>query len=385
MEINQIILKYRNYTGITQGIFIDEIKRNSGINISLGTLNGIEHTGSVADKTLESYFLNRFYLNEIDLDKEIIDYSHKIASYCVENEKELGIESLFSFTRIEEFALFLEELGEEFINNFIGLHKLPTNIEVSEDFYNKNERKIHLNQTAKYIYYIVYWYILLSHKEKKVLEKEKCSSEELCQIAEILGYKEYATTSGQSRGKINKSINKRLSLFLHIESFDFLKKVNQFYKKNFDSNLCEEASFKKIADNRFEDLTFEEMNDLVEIASRLDLNLQFSYAYYQGIIVVESLEYVNNFISKKFDSVSDEKIYQNIKPIVDSLISDYNKYYKIYLETRDLDTMKLLHKIRMTLFNIYRNIESIGFNTFIITRDKNNIDKEHKIELNNES
>ena len=188
MEINQIILKYRNYTGITQGIFIDEIKRNSGINISLGTLNGIEHTGSVADKTLESYFLNRFYLNEIDLDKEIIDYSHKIASYCVENEKELDIESLFSFTRIEEFALFLEELGEEFINNFIGLHKLPTNIEVSEDFYNKNERKIHLNQTAKYIYYIVYWYILLSHKEKKVLEKEKCSSEELCQIAEILGY-----------------------------------------------------------------------------------------------------------------------------------------------------------------------------------------------------
>lgn len=375
MEINELIKKYREFTGITQGILINEIKNTSGINLSLGTINGIEHTGSIADKNLDAYFVNRFYLNDIQADKEITDCTYKIALSCVEKDIQIDIEKLFSFTRLEELALFIIQLGIECNNSY--LNNLSDFIEVCE-----GDNKIFpicLNKTAKYIYYIVYWYILLSHKEKTILKRENFSNDELCQIAEVFGYKEYATTSGQARGKINKSINKRLSLLQNIISIDIINKVSQFNICNLDDNLCKKESFKKLINNEINNLTLDELEEIIEISERFDIILQVCYAFCQGIIPFESPEYINSFIRKRFVSVSDSSNYQKLKPLIDGLIFDYNEYFKLYSKTDDESILKLLFRIRKILFNIYKSIESVEFNVFQIEEDKKRIDIKYNI------
>ena len=374
MEINDLIKEYRKLTGITQSILIDQIKKDSGINVSLGTLNGIEHTGSIADYNLETYLYSRFYINDIKSDKEIIDCTYKIASYCVLNNINIDIEELFSLTRREELAYYLKRLDDNILEYLYCSSSLSDIIEVSACV--NKEKTICFNQGAKCIYYIVYWYILLSHKEIVIFKTENISTEELNQIAEVFGYKEYATTSGQARGKINKAINKRLSLIHHISSFDAIIKSNNFYTyaiKNESNNII-----KKILDNDIEGLTLNELKECIEISSKFELILQNCYAFYQGIFFSENLDYVNNFISYKFKQISDSEEYKSFKPIINSLTHDYNEYYELYNKTRDESISILLYRIKRTLFNIYKSLESIEFNVFRIESDKENIIKKYK-------
>lgn len=371
MQINDLLKEYRRLTGITQSILIDQIKKDSGINVSLGTLNGIEHTGSIADYSLETYLYSRFYINDIKSDKEIIGCTYKIASYCVQNNINIDIEKLFSFTRKEELAYYLEKLDNNILEYLYCSSSLSNIIEVSEC--GNNEKPIYLNQTAKSIYYIVYWYILLSHKEIEIFKTENISKKELNQIAEVFGYKEYATTSGQARGKINKAINKRLSLILHISSFDAIIKYS-----NFCTNAINDESnsfLKKILNSNIEELTLNELKKCIELSSNLELILQVCYAFYQGIFFFENLDYVNDFINNKFKYISDSDEYKSLKPITDSLIQDYNEYYELYNKTKEESILKLLYRIKRTLFNIYKSLESIGFNVFCIKSDKENISK----------
>ena len=374
MEINDLIKEYRKLTGITQSILIDQIKKDSGINVSLGTLNGIEHTGSIADYNLETYLYSRFYINDIKSDKEIIDCTYKIASYCVLNNINIDIEELFSFTRKEELAYYLKRLDDNILEYLYCSSSLSDIIEVSEC--GNKEKTICFNQGAKCIYYIVYWYILLSHKEIEIFKTENISTEELNQIAEVFGYKEYATTSGQARGKINKAINKRLSLIHHISSFDAIIKSNNFYTyaiKNESNNFI-----KKILDNDIEDLTLNELKECIDISSKFEVILQNCYAFYQGIFFSENLDYVNNFISYKFRHISDSEEYKSLKPIINSLTHDYNEYYELYNKTRDESISILLYRIKRTLFNIYKSLESIEFNVFRIESYKENISRKYK-------
>lgn len=106
--------------------------------------------------------------------------------------------------------------------------------------------------------------------------------------------------------------------------------------------------------------------------------LQNCYAFYQGIFFSENLDYVNNFISYKFKQISDSEEYKSFKPIINSLTHDYNEYYELYNKTRDESISILLYRIKRTLFNIYKSLESIEFNVFRIESDKENIIKKYK-------
>ena len=172
-------------------------------------------------------------------------------------------------------------------------------------------------------------------------------------------------------------------LFIYGENrylfIDIINKVSQFNICNLDDNLCKKESFKKLINNEINNLTLDELEEIIEISERFDIILQVCYAFCQGIIPFESPEYINSFIRKRFVSVSDSSNYQKLKPLIDGLIFDYNEYFKLYSKTDDESILKLLFRIRKILFNIYKSIESVEFNVFQIEEDKKRIDIKYNI------
>ena len=418
MRIEELIKKERELTGMTQSLFTNLlIKRyhshiEDSIKLTPRILNFIENTGTVADSNLRNVFLNDFYFVDIDREERMHSFAYKFADYITngkETEEDINVEELFSFTRKEELFLFIIESFQKQTNGSI-IEKMMTKNSI-EQFIEKelfdisdgismkyverplsNKPSASLNDSAKLVFYIVYYQILLAHKKKDTKEKTFITKEDYS----TPGFKEVAalftneddfdTKTEKVKGKMIKSINERISLVAY---FMENKSIKNFFKtweedilplvpitdiiNSTKTNYQILNDFSKVDLNHidYEDEKFKNISQANSFSIK-DILLQ-CYAMYQcqypSMTMVKELDAkIKNLRAimredYQLDSPQLEEVTSNIVKELESMYEKNKGEFTLELYSN-------FYKKQQFLFQLYREYDYMGFLLFSKTREK---------------
>ena len=425
MEFDELIKTERELTGVTQSLFSENTNKKYGmygVNLTPRMINTIEHSGSIFDEKLRNVFLNHFYFIDIEREKQLLSFAYMFADYTT-NKKRTGnkkgtsseivvdVKELFSFTRKEELFLFIIDSIEERSNGNI-LEKMVTkesiqkyieedladiSDEISLKYVNITNSNgwqgLVLNDSAKLVFYIAYYQLLLSHKKKN--EKDKilikgndCLDPEVKEaIAPFTNEDDFDEKTGKVKGKILKSINKRISLFMYIfenggisDSLSNWQDVKELLPDDVDipdfSQLCEEI--KKID---FENIDYNDKTSrwVIEQISELglfsikDILLQcyslYQYQYPSMKLVEDLNKKIKDLkISERTDDARHE--FSALESVVSDIVK---KLRSMYEENKGKFTLEQFGEFltnQRFLFQLYRKYEYAEFLLFKNMRKK---------------
>lgn len=418
MEFDELIRTERELTGVTQSLFAENTNKKYGmygINLTPRMINTIEHSGSIFDEKLRNVFLNHFYFIDIEREKQLLSFAYMFADYTTnkkrtDNKKDASLENvvdvkkLFSFTRKEElFPFIIDSIEErptgnilekmvtkESIQKYIEEDLADISDEINLKYVNVTNSNgwlgLILNDSAKLVFYIAYYQLLLSHKKKdekdKILIKgNDCLDPDFKEvIAPFINKDDFDEKTGKVKGKILKSINKRISLFMHIfenegvsssllnwKDVVELLPTNDIEIPDF-SSLCEEI--KKIKKINFKNIDYndETSRRIIKQISELglfsikDILLQ-CYALYQ--YQYPSMKLVEDLNKKiKVCEELDNSRYQ-FSALKSKALEIVKSLKLMYEENRGKFTLELFGqflKKQQLLFQLYRKYEYIVFN-----------------------
>ena len=428
MRIEELIKKERELTGIKQSLFTNLlIKRHysqieNKIKLTPRILNFIENTGTVADNNLRNVFLNDFYFIDIEREERMHSFAYKFADYITngkEAEKDINVKELFSFTRKEELFLFIiesfqkktngsilsEMVTKYSIQQFIEKELSDISDEISMKYVespSSNKPSVSLNDSAKLVFYIVYYQILLAHekkdtKEKTFITKDDFSSPDFKEIVALFTNEDdFDAKTEKVKGKMIKNINERISLATYfmenksIKDFfktwkediiqlmpikDIINNIDQIETNNAYSQLLKD--FEKV---NLKDIDYENKN-LRAIFERISQINSFSikdillqcYAMYQcqypSMTMVKELDVkIKNLraIMREDYQFDSPQIEEKVANIVEELESMYEKHKGEFT----LELYSKFYKKQQPLFQIYKELDYMGFLLFSKTKEK---------------
>lgn len=413
MQLHELLKRYREASFLSLPLFSKEISINLDIddNFSIGVLNGIERGGAITDKRL-FYYLNKFFLY-IDYEKneKLVTLSYDIAKYAVENGIEIDIIKMFTFVSLHDINEYILRLLEG--NNNLKINYEFIYLILSESVDIKSPqcffKNIIMNDTAIFCFSLCSWYFLLSNELEDInIEKEDYNTEEFIRLAQLFGFSEFTKTSEKARGKIARTICKKVNLIYNIS--ELYKTINfEEYANEIDNNnlLSYQNVFSKTSnslDNNplnvfiFKSKDFEYMKiaaneddiqkwppesypTLVRIIFNTNFHLQQIFSFCQGRIFSYSPKYIkyiyNKFITSKLFEI-DSNLQSEIDDYIKKLEKKTNSYYNELKETTELSyeecqTMYSLVLQQNRLFDIYKHYFLVNQKKELIKKELNKI------------
>lgn len=427
MRIEELIKKERELTEMTQSLFTNLlIKRHCSqiedkIKLTPRILNFIENTGTVADSNLRNVFLNDFYFVDIDREERMHSFAYEFADYITngkKTEEDINVKELFSFTRKEELFLFIIEsfqkqtngkiIGKMMTKNsiaqFIEKELSAISDEISMKYVespSSNKLLASLNDSAKLVFYIVYYQILLAHKKKDTKEKTFITKDDFSTpgfkeaIAPFTNENDFDTKTEKVKGKMIKSINERISLaayFLENKSIkdffktwekdiiqfmpikDLVNNIDQIETNDTYSQLLKDFEKVNLKDINYEDknlrLIFERTSQIYSFSIK-NILLQ-CYAMYQ--CQYPSMTMVKELSTKIKDlRTMMREDYQfdspQLKDVTSNIVEELESMYEKHKGEFTLELYSNFYKKQQFLFQLYKEYDYMGFLLFK-TREK---------------
>lgn len=412
MQLHELLKKYREACFLTQAMFSEEISINSDIDdkFSIGVLNGVERGGSITDKRLFYYLNKTFLFIDYEKNEKIVSLSYDIAKYAVENNIEIDIIKVFSFISLYDINEYISKLVEG--SNDLEINYKSVYILLSESVDIKSPqcyfKNIIMNDTAIFCFSLCSWYFLLSNELEDInIDKKDYNSEEFIRLAQLFGFSEFTKTSEKARGKIARTIYKKLNLVNNIS--ELYKTINfEEYAKEIDNNnllsyqnvfsktlnssdenplnvfifKSKDFDYMKIVANEDDILKWppESYPTLVRIIFNANFHLQQIYSFCQGRIFSYSPNYIeyiyNKFItSKLFESNS--SLQSEIDDYIKKLKKKAGSYYNELEDTtevscEDCQTMYSYVLQQNRLFDIYKHYYLANPKKELLKKELNN-------------
>ena len=356
MELKDLIKAERELTGVTQEGFAkwmnEKYKDYQLPQLTQRMINIIESSGTISDSNLRNIFLNDFYFVNIENEKKIHSLAYGFANILADlnvfadskvfanreelkilkKQVEINVKELFSFTCKEELIQYIEgkekkvkELFNSIANSPFLKKKQEKDIKfikavIKELYYSSDEVSIqfssdnlNLNDTAKWIFYIVYYYLLLANKKGDKKDYIKKSDEQQVGFKEVFNLfyptDDYDKVSEKVKGKIITYINNRASLFISIFKSDAMS----FF---FDSFI----GIKEIipSDGEYE--------ELLRVIERMEV-LQRVVGLFKDIDLSKNKNYKSDSVYELFEYVSKLSIDPNLYSIKDFILQCYSCFH----------------------------------------------------------
>ena len=356
MELKDLIKVERELTGVTQEGFAkwmnEKYKDYQLPQLTQRMINIIESSGTISDSNLRNIFLNDFYFVNIENEKKIHSLAYGFANILADlnvfadskvfanreelkilkKQVEINVKELFSFTCKEELIQYIEgkekkvkELFNSIANSPFLKKKQEKDIKfikavIKELYYSSDEVSIqfssdnlNLNDTAKWIFYIVYYYLLLANKKGDKKDYIKKSDEQQVGFKEVFNLfyptDDYDKVSEKVKGKIITYINNRASLFISIFKSDAMS----FF---FDSFI----GIKEIipSDGEYE--------ELLRVIERMEV-LQRVVGLFKDIDLSKNKNYESDSVYELFEYVSKLSIDPNLYSIKDFILQCYSCFH----------------------------------------------------------
>ena len=205
MEFKDLIKIERELTGMTQEALAERLNAKYQTSITPRVINIIESKGVIADANLRNVLLDDFYKLNLDRERKILAFAYNLADYLTDRKVSVDIPELFSFTCRDELIQYVNDrlmeskkvkkkgdfmldlMGsnaqdslEKNLQNFIKveLDYISDEIELADTSLT-DVQDIKLNDSAKLVFYIVYYHFLLSEKKKSKKEKSFISKADI--------------------------------------------------------------------------------------------------------------------------------------------------------------------------------------------------------------
>ena len=439
MEFDELIKKERELTGMTQSLFAEITNskyKEYGINLTSKTINTIEHTGTIGDVKLRNVFLYDFYFIDIEREKEILSFAYKFVDYITnrrnakEKETSFDLKELFSYTRKEELYDFIitrfenqttgntleEQIEKKSIKD--RMDEIMPNIadEISlkyvETKYSNTQSGISLNDSAKLVFYIAYYLILLTHKKKDIKEKTIIRKEHFSApgfkeaIVPFTNEDDFDTKTGKVKGKMIKSINERFSLMDYLFKNESIK----YFYNTWEKDIIPLMPIKDTAKNiETDDPYYQLFNDLKKVdlknidyenenirsafkniyktnpfstkSTLLQCYAMYQYQYPSMTMVkeldakIKELDAKIKELDAKIKNVRKKKQddYQldspRLEEVVSNIVEELESMYEKYKGEFTLELYSNFYKKQQFLFQLYREYDYMGFLLFK-TREK---------------
>lgn len=377
-ELNMFLRKYRECSSMTQSMLADEIRNNTGgkVRPTVGVINSIERDHAITDSNLYTYLYKQFFFVDPEKNIDIVELAYRIAESCVEMGKELDYVKLLSCITYNDITYYLKSIYNLSNEELKILESISDVVDVNADQAYSNV--VVINDTAIFVYNLYFWHFLISNNvdNDNVVKKEIYTSKDFCKLAEIFGFHEFSTTSVKAKGKIARTIIKRLSIMAHY--YDFLDKID--YESYFDFDVLK-IFFKTLGNDILNDETYlddanfnrENLSELISAINSSDLEINVesalecfkrigritdylfsAYSLFQGRFPLPSEKYVN-MICEKFKTDQIFNINPNLHSIIDSLLSEFDEIMDNYTESLlDKKTFLRAVQIQWGLFDIYK-------------------------------
>lgn len=392
-DLQDLLLFERTYTGATQTMFAQELSYKYENKISLGQLNGFEHAKKKEEEkknemSLEDVLRKEFYHINIRKEKELVSLAYKIVLTFIQRNISIDVEELFSCTtkndlidfickqmtkesplgikisiNEEETKKSIQDLMNEFTEEGVILSETVdiTPIDVDEK---KFQVGFNLNDTAKLIFYIGYYYLLLSHKEvKNIITKEDLfqQPEEFARICHIdIQNKKDPTAIS----KYAKNINMRVSLYIHIQD-----RLKEFIKSSLEAEFPEDGGdiadvvnsakkyYKSINTIESERPSPEEIEKIYSRIPTLRDYIIYGFAFYQGEAYFPCSA-LKNAISEKFKK-QQYFASKEVKNEISVIVKDLKNKYPLYEKEPTPDLFVQLVKKQRYLFQLYKKLNAL--------------------------
>lgn len=339
----------------------------------VGIVNNIEQGKSLKDNTLYNAVLKKFFFVDTEKEMSIIEDARELANDMITGKVKLDIKRVFGFNSTFELAFYLSDNMEKYSKNYVDKLLLEFLPEISIDLYEyktttpqKLMDLFSMNETAKFLFYTVFFYLLMGYKynaKAPYFSKEDTQKQDFDGIAKAFGYNWKDLKTEQIRSRALKSINEYMGLYNHLLENEYIKEYFKLYDENeetfektFNSLIGNDDNLREIADlvNGFNnnEKTPEFAEKAMRFITELELNVVYLYIYYQGYCFIPNFKYFDDMEDKiqnlalatYFDEseikVEDKKTIENHLDSTKQILLKHLDEARSYLIERDfvLDT-----------------------------------------------
>lgn len=340
--LKELFRTYRDITHSTQGLLAEQLRARmpqeepnkedagntnnkekakslKGKFKDVGIVNNIEQGKSLKDNTLYNAILKRFFFIDTEKEMSIIEDARELANDLIVGNVDLDIKEIFGYNSTFELAMYLSDHVEKYSKNYVDKLLLEFVPVISLDLYEYKtttpQRLMELfsmNETAKFLFYTVFFYLLMSYKpneKSQYFSKEDTRQTDFNGIAKAFGHDWEDLKTEQIRSRVLKSINEYMGLYNHLHKNEYIKEYFNLYDENeetfektFNSLTKGDDNLREIADlvNGFN--KNEKNPQFAEKAMRfiaeLEINVANMYMYYQGYCLIPNLKYFDDMEGK---------------------------------------------------------------------------------------
>lgn len=396
-DLQDLLLFERTYTGATQSMFAAELSDKYETKITLGQLNSLEHSKKdyrkeedakkKSEMSFEDILKKEFYNINIKKEKELVSLAYEIALTFIRRNISIDIEELFSCTTKNDLIDFIclqiikeKPFGIEIMVNEketkVSIQNLINKIDVEGAVLSEivditptdiNEEKMqvgyNLNDTAKFIFYIGYYYLLLSHTEEKIFTKEELS-QNMAEFTRICHIDNYENMTSTAKSKIAKNINMRFSLYKYIQ-----RKLKKFHELSFETiekmPVDEESAdvlnpikeyyeyYMSIDTEKEETPSPGTIDKIYSLMPTLRAYITSGFAFYQGEGYLPCLFLTEKFFHK-FKENQNYFGSQDVKKEVSDIMADFRSKYSQYQQEPTVELFVYLVGKQRYLFQLYK-------------------------------
>ena len=376
MNISGLMKLERELIGSTQEMYATELSKRHGLNVTLGQINGIENAKSTSDSRLQEALWKDFYFLDLEREKNIVTLAYELISGLTKMNVSIDLEELFFCVTKKDLIDLITKAILEIQSSNVGFFRHFMKDEKGVRSYLEDELVefldevsivmcnsgkgcgvtskcifFNMNNTAKLIFNLAYFYILLTAtKELKYSKKDYLSDEfkfediadydvinELTNIGSYFNIDDFREKSDSAKGKLIKILLEKISIFNHVYKNPSLSIFwESFHVRSEDKNLIDDSN-----SSNGDSLKFADVDDAIKgIISSFRYLVLLCFSFYQGKFpifsekLVEKLkgkfeirqyfgsEKIKKLVSKTLDEISSESdLESNNKEMINELSS----------------------------------------------------------------
>lgn len=366
------------------------------------SVNNIENGRALVDNGLYNAILGTFLYIDVEHEIDIVKKAKELADALIAENAQLEIKKILSYNHINQICDYIEshtkKLRESYIKELLENFSSEISIQLRKNKkieFNNSEQRFIMNDSAKFIFYLAYCYLLGTYKydsNKPKYGREETREQYFSEVAEEFGYKDWNDKEGQSRTKALKNINIQIGLSHHIfenpSVMEYLEECGKIYESDEQKILHQlenDERTKEINDiitaiNK-ETPTLEDITKIYNYLINVDNILLETFNYYQGQIIPGPTIWENfkkyiieieNIANDKDYSENDRndfattatKIRRHYKELELYYYDNQNKLFEVF-DSLNYKTKHLSHLIKSAQLELISLYETNHINTNI--------------------